>query len=261
MALGHVFVSYCVKDARAVHDLVADLEAKDISAWIAPRDVRPGIDYSEQIQDAIEQCSAFVVVVTEAANASLFVRAETEMAFSSRRPIFPVRFSELAPAKGLSLFLNIHHWTNAFGSEMDRNLTRLAAELGAISCRRADVAAIAPRLSPEEPIAPRPDMSLSISGMDAHGRSSSATPVRTPVLTRRRTIIAAAVAGFTFVPLAWALGVSGSDSTPATSVSEINKAVWEAIGTETLLSRPIHIQRDSRTSGPPPRFREGVPRR
>lgn len=97
--------------------------------WIAPRDVRPGMDYSEQLQAAIEECAAFVVIVTNSANKSPFVRVETEMAFSLDKPIFPVRMSEAMPGPGLALFLKIKHWTNAFGAGRDMSLERLAREL------------------------------------------------------------------------------------------------------------------------------------
>ena len=73
------------------------------------------MDYSEQLQLAIESCVAFVVLVTDMANKSPYVRAETEMAFSTHKPIFPVRISDIQPAAGLAFFLKIRHWTDAYG--------------------------------------------------------------------------------------------------------------------------------------------------
>jgi len=214
MAAGRVFISHCVRDHEGVHDLVRYLEGRDIFVWIAPRDVRPGLDYSEQIQEAIEQCSAFVVIVTEAANASLFVRAETEMAFSSRRPIFPVRFGEMEPAKGLRLFLNIHHWTNAFGAGSEQNLHRLATELAALS-GVADAPGAAPpaiALAVPKTTTP-PEQPPSDAGPDAFDVPPLSE--REPFLTRPRLAAAAAAALLLSLTLAWSLVADRGDAASA----------------------------------------------
>lgn len=126
---GHVFVSHGSDDRVQANELAAFIEAKGAKAWIAPRNVRPGQDYSEQLQEAIEKSSAFVVLVSDKANRSPYVRAEVEMAFSLFKPIFPVRMTDIQPAAGLALFLKIRHWTDAFGPDKEANLARLAREV------------------------------------------------------------------------------------------------------------------------------------
>lgn len=126
---GHVFISHGSEDSAEANSLAAFIESKGVRAWIAPRDVRPGQDYSEQLQEAIETCVAFVILVTEKANKSPYVRAETEMAFSTAKPIFPVRTTDIKPAAGLAFFLKIRHWTDAFGAGRDASLARLAREI------------------------------------------------------------------------------------------------------------------------------------
>ena len=61
---GHVFISHASENRDEANELVALIEAKGMQAWIAPRDVRPGFDYSEELQHALENCAAFVVLVT-----------------------------------------------------------------------------------------------------------------------------------------------------------------------------------------------------
>ena len=136
MASGHIFVSYCSTDWAVADDLVRQIEATGCRVWYAPRDVRPGTDYSEQIQTAIERADAFVVIISKASNESDFVRAETEMAFSRRRPIFPVRAAPVAPAPGLALFLQLRHWTDVFGPSRHNAAARLASELVGLAERR-----------------------------------------------------------------------------------------------------------------------------
>ena len=150
---GHVFVSHSSDNRDLANELAVFLEARGIRVWIAPRDVRPGMDYSEQLQLAIEESAAFVVLVTDMANKSPYVRAETEMAFSTHKPIFPVRISDIQPAAGLALFLKIRHWTDAYGNSRSANLDRLARELQTLAGAPAgppggDAAASAPAPAP-----------------------------------------------------------------------------------------------------------------
>jgi hypothetical protein len=88
------------------------------------------------------------------ANKSPYVRAETEMAFSNSKPIFPVRTADINPAPGLAFFLKIRHWTDAYGKGREGSLDRLALELRTLS---GLVQAEAPQPPPAEPVpAPPP---------------------------------------------------------------------------------------------------------
>ena len=148
----YVFISHGSDDRDEAADLCAFIEARGIPTWIAPRDVRPGQDYSEQLQHAIEQCAAFVVLVTEKANVSPYVRAETEMAFSTGKPIFPVRQTEILPAPGLAFFLKIRHWTDAFGRDGKGAMQRLGRELDDLCRKPTQVPAAAlPEAAPPAP--------------------------------------------------------------------------------------------------------------
>jgi len=156
---GHVFISHGSENIDEATALCALIEGKGVTAWMAPRDVRPGLDYSEALQAAIEGCTAFVVLVTETANVSPYVRAETEMAFSNAKPIFPVRLSDIKPAPGLAFFLKIRHWTDAFGAGREASLERLAAELQSLCGVPASVAAAPSPVAhpaPAPPPAPSP---------------------------------------------------------------------------------------------------------
>jgi hypothetical protein len=128
---GHIFLSHGSENRDEANAITRYLEERGLKVWIAPRDVRPGVDYSEALQEAIEACAAFVVLVTDKANKSPYVRVETEMAFSLHKPIFPVRTTDVKPGPGLALFLKIRHWTDAFGPQREESMDRLARELRA----------------------------------------------------------------------------------------------------------------------------------
>ena len=151
---GPVFLSHASENRDEANDLVDLIEAKGMKAWIAPRDVRPGFDYSEELQHALENCAAFVVLVTEHANTSPYVRAETEMAFSNQKPMLPVRLADIAAGPGLAFFLKIRHWTDAWGPNRDAALARLVLELQTLT---GTAPSWAPKVGPppaEPPAAP-----------------------------------------------------------------------------------------------------------
>jgi hypothetical protein len=152
---GHVFISHGSENSDEANALCAFIEARGVKCWIAPRDVRPGIDYSVELQTAIEGASAFVVLVTDVANKSPYVRAETEMAFSCHKPIFPVRQADIKPASGLALFLKIRHWTDAFGAQRDAAMERLALELQTVAGMTPAAPAPAPAPTPVTTPPPR----------------------------------------------------------------------------------------------------------
>jgi PQQ-dependent catabolism-associated CXXCW motif protein len=145
---GHVFISHASENQDEANELVALIESKGVTAWIAPRDVRPGLDYSEELQKAIEGCVAFVVIVTSDANTSPYVRAETEMAFSCHKPMLPVRFADIATAPGLAFFLKIRNWTNAYGAKREAALARLVLELQTLT---GTAPSWAPKVGPATP--------------------------------------------------------------------------------------------------------------
>ena len=203
---GHVFISHASENAAEAGELVALIEAKGMTAWIAPRDVRPGFDYSEELQRALENCAAFVVLITDMANSSPYVRAETEMAFSNSKPMLPVRLDDIAPAPGLAFFLKIRHWTEAWGPKKDANLARLMLELQTLTGKAPSWAPkVGPAPSPapaappplaEAPPAPPP---VAAPPLYAAGPPSPAPASRRPILLWAilgAVLVAAAVAAF-----------------------------------------------------------------
>lgn len=60
------------------------LEDADLTCWMAPRDIAPGLDYGTQIIDAIEACTVLVLVLSESSNDSIYVRKEVERAIVGR---------------------------------------------------------------------------------------------------------------------------------------------------------------------------------
>jgi hypothetical protein len=115
-------------------EICARLEGDGISVWIAPRDVRPGRKYGEEILNAIEGTRATILVLSESANASLHVMHEIERAVSKGKSVFPVRVANVPPARALELFVASSQWIDLWGpgraGKLDRLVHALREHLG-----------------------------------------------------------------------------------------------------------------------------------
>src|SRR4029450_7145556 len=100
-----VFISYATEDRSTAEAVCAALEAKGLRCWIAPRDIHPGSVWGAAIVDGIGDCTAFVLVFSDAANRSQHIPRELECAVDRNMPIIPFRVDPVMPSKSLSYFI------------------------------------------------------------------------------------------------------------------------------------------------------------
>ena len=96
---------------------------------MAPRDIRAGREYGDEIIRGIQLSRSLVLVLSEAANESVFVRREVERAVSKRKPVFPIRIEETIPSPSLELFVSATHWIDAWSGNLVDHMDLLAREL------------------------------------------------------------------------------------------------------------------------------------
>jgi hypothetical protein len=142
------FISHASEDAAIAATITDYLENNGVSCWIAPRDLTPGREYSSEIVDGIESSAVFVLVLSENANESIFVKREVERAVSKGKPVFPIRVREVMPSRSLELFISSAHWIDAWKPPMEKYLERLAQS---ISAAAAVYPAGAPTSAPARP--------------------------------------------------------------------------------------------------------------
>jgi hypothetical protein len=140
------FISYASDDREKADDICAALEDRDFMCWIAPRNVRAGREYADEIIAGIEQSACVVLVLSEATNSSVFVRREVERAVSKNKPIFPVRIAEVLPSPGLELFVSGTHWLDAWDGDWDDHMALLAREVASVQPGKALTEVAAGRL-------------------------------------------------------------------------------------------------------------------
>ena len=109
-----VFISYSSRDKTTALAICHVLEEHRIRCWMAPRDIPPGADYGDVIDEAIVGCRLFVLVFSGPATLSQWVKGELNLAFTERKIIIPYRIDETPLTGAMRLILNQTHWIEAY---------------------------------------------------------------------------------------------------------------------------------------------------
>ena len=129
-AVGYsAFISHASEDRESAEAICQGLEAAGFRCWIAPRDLRPGEIYLEEIIRGIELSKCLVLVLSNNANQAHMVRDEVERAYNKGKPIFPVRIEEVLPARGLELLVSTAHWIDAWRGNLPEHIAKLVLRL------------------------------------------------------------------------------------------------------------------------------------
>jgi hypothetical protein len=125
-----LFVSHVAEDRAPALEVVGELERRGIKCWIAPRNVRPGHPFDDEIVAALEDSRAMLLIFSEQCNESEYIRREVTVAGESHKLIIPFRIEDAHPRKGLRVRLSDLHWIDGFASR-EHAIDELAQHLGA----------------------------------------------------------------------------------------------------------------------------------
>ena len=109
----HIFISYSTHDASIAFKIVDFLEQNGHTCWIAPRNIRSGLDYTDVINSALEDCSALILVLSSSSVQSQFVKKELTTAISLNKTILPFKISQVNLQGGFMFMLNNVQWIDA----------------------------------------------------------------------------------------------------------------------------------------------------
>lgn len=90
-----VFISYAREDHEIVGRLYDDLSRPGIEPWLDRERLEPGVEWNQDIEDRIRDCSHFMAVVTpHSLRDDRFVRREWDQALAQGKYVMPVRLED-----------------------------------------------------------------------------------------------------------------------------------------------------------------------
>jgi hypothetical protein len=144
-----VFISYSSTDEKKALTVCTYLEERGVNCWIAPRDVLPGMDWTEALMGAITECKGLVLIFSAEANRSVAVKREVQNAASKGKVIVPVKIDDATPSRAMEFVIGNTHWLDAmhepFESHLDRLLVSVTTLVNAIESISGRPPVVAPR--------------------------------------------------------------------------------------------------------------------
>ena len=101
-----IFISYTTADDNFVTQLRKALEYQGFDVWIDSRNMRGGDTLKTEIESAIKDASAFIVVISPKVFNSTWVRQEILFAQKHVENIVPILIEDMKPPSLLSFFEN-----------------------------------------------------------------------------------------------------------------------------------------------------------
>ena len=131
-----VFISYSSKDKATADAACAILESAGVRCWIAPRDVIPGMAFSESIIDAIANAKIMVLIFSGHANASAEINRQAESAADKGTPVVLLRIEDVPMSSCRKYSVGTSHRLDALTSLLE---TRLAESVKALLKIRTEI--------------------------------------------------------------------------------------------------------------------------
>ena len=101
-----VFISYKSEDKTQALWIKENLEANNVSCWMAPESIPGGSNYATEIADAMAQCRCVVVVFTEKTQTSMWGDKDIELALNMQKRVLPFMMKAVALQGGFQLYLS-----------------------------------------------------------------------------------------------------------------------------------------------------------
>ena len=87
--MGYIFISYSHKDTAYAHRLARALQKRGLEVWIDER-LDYGSQWPHEIQKQLDNCDAFIVLMSPRSFASEWVQSELQRAKRKLKPVFPL---------------------------------------------------------------------------------------------------------------------------------------------------------------------------
>lgn len=141
-----VFLSYKAEEFDDANWVKATLENNGISCWMAPMSIPGGSSYAAEIPQAIRQCKAFVLILSEKSQESKWVPRELDQAINENKTVMPFMLENCALKDDFNFYLtNVQRYT-AYENK-SKAIEKMIREIRAIIEAECDLG----KKEPEEP--------------------------------------------------------------------------------------------------------------
>ena len=103
--MGDIFISYSSKDKEQAQLLTELLSSAGLSVWIDKKSLEISTSWSGEIADAIEQCTAFIILLSPNSAASGNVAKEVSLASHYKKKILPLDLEPVELSRDLAYHL------------------------------------------------------------------------------------------------------------------------------------------------------------
>lgn len=109
----YIFISHSSKNSGTAEDICQLIESNGHQCFLAPRDIRSGYEYAEEIINGMDRSDAMVLLLSKEANDSPHVLREVERAVSKKIPVIVYKIENVDLSKSMEYFLMSHQWVSA----------------------------------------------------------------------------------------------------------------------------------------------------
>ena len=139
--MADVFISYHEASAGDIAAKIADaLKEAGISCWYAEQDLTIPVVFAEEIEEEIQDCKIFLLILNKESLQSAHIRNEVGLAFQrinnhEQMALMPVKVENCALSGALNYYLNTLQISNAIPPN-EQNIQRLIKRISIVLGRK-----------------------------------------------------------------------------------------------------------------------------
>ncbi len=114
----YAFISYQTNDIDDAYWVKKVLIENGINCWMAPDSIPGGSSYADEIDDAINNCTVFVLVLSEQTQHSKWVKKELDRAINTGKLVLPFMIENIQLEKAFNFYLTDVQRYSAFESKV-----------------------------------------------------------------------------------------------------------------------------------------------
>jgi hypothetical protein len=144
-----VFLSHATRDLEQVELVRRQIEALGINVYLAEHDPKPGTSIAAKVDEALQRCHVFVVLITTTSSNSAYVQQEVGLARAYRKPIIPI-VDKAVDASSLGILVELERLELDLDAPAEA-LAKMSASLQPLVLAQVSTTNVAVRIAPSAP--------------------------------------------------------------------------------------------------------------